>query len=65
MNRKANNALNLPHKSSSGTKINSKAFMMAMIIICAIAFNRDLIPLNIQIAIAISEIPIAMVNSLA
>jgi hypothetical protein len=65
MNRKANNALNLPQKSRSGTKMNSNAFMVAMIMICVIAFNRLLMPLKIQIAIAISEIPIAIVNSLA
>ena len=62
MNIIANNKLNLPHKSKSGAKTNSKTFMIAMIIICEIAFNLVLIPLRIQIAIAISETPIAFVK---
>ena len=63
MNRKANNKLNLPHKSKSGTKINSKTFIVAITIICVIAFSRVAMPLKIQTAIAISESPIALVKS--
>lgn len=62
MNIIANNKLNLPHKSKSGAKINSRTFMVAMIIICVIAFNLVFSPLRIQIAIAISETPIAFVK---
>ena len=62
MNIIANNKLNLPHKSKSGAKINSRTFIAAMIIICVIALSRCLIPLMIQIAIAISETPIALVK---
>lgn len=65
MNSNANNKLNLPHKSKSGTKINSKTFIVAMTVICVIAFSLGLIPLKIQTAIAISESPIALVKSSA
>ena len=65
MNRNANNALNLPHNSKSGTKMNSNAFIVAITMICVIAFSLDLNPLKIQTAIAISENPIALVKTAA
>lgn len=63
MNRKANNKLNLPHKSKSGTSMNSSTFIIAIIIICVTAFSLVMMPLNIQMDIAISESPIAFVKS--
>jgi hypothetical protein len=61
---KANIALALPQSSKSGTRINSSVFIIAIMRIWTQAFSLDLIPLKIQIAIKISEIPMAIVNSL-
>lgn len=65
MNRNANKALNLPHKSKSGANTNSRLFIVAITTICVIALSFVLMPLNIQTAIAISEKPIVLVKTSA
>lgn len=62
INRRAKAALYLPHSSRSGTRKNSSAFIEAIMMICVIAFNLDFTPVNIQIAITVSEIPIKIVK---
>lgn len=54
-----------PQSSRSGTRKNSKIFMIAITIVCVRAFSLDFIPLKIQTAIAISNIPINAVINLA
>ena len=65
MNRKAKKAFNFPQSSRSGTRKNSKVFIVAITTICVSAFSREQHPLKIQTAIAISETPINIVSSLA
>jgi len=65
MNRKANNALPLPHNNKSGTRKNSRVFIAPITRICVTALSRVFIPLKIQMAITISESPIKSVSSLA
>jgi hypothetical protein len=62
MKRNAKRALNLPQSKRSGTNINSSVFITAITAICEIALIFDHLPLNIQIHMAISEIPISRVN---
>lgn len=54
-------ALPCPNKRSSGTNRNSIVFIAATINICISAHHRDFIPLRIQTAIKISNIPIVVV----
>jgi hypothetical protein len=44
MNRNANKALNLPHKSKSGANTNSRLFIVAITTICVIALSFVLMP---------------------
>ena len=62
MNSSANNALNLPHNSSPGTRKNSRAFIVATNTICNQEFSRGLIPLITHIAIPVSPAPIKTVK---
>lgn len=55
---------NLPQRSKSGTKLNSKMFIVATTVICAIALRRDLSFVKIHITITISESPIKIVKGL-
>lgn len=64
MNNNANTAFSLPHNKRSGTKINSKTFIVATTAICVIALNFDLNFVKTQIAITISESPMKIVKSL-
>ena len=64
MNTRAKSELSFPQSNSSGTKINSNRFIMATIIIWVIAFNLDFNFETTQIAIIISETPMARVNGL-
>lgn len=64
MNRKAKKTFAFPQSSRSDARKNSKVFMIAIIRIWEIALSLDHFPLSIQTAIAISEIPIKMVNNL-
>lgn len=64
INKNANTEFHFPHNNKSGTRINSSVFMIAIITICEIAFNRDFRRLTIQIAIAISKTPIKIVRGL-
>jgi hypothetical protein len=65
MNKKAKMELNFPQSNKLGTSRNSSMFIVAMITIWVIAFSLDLMLLIIQIAITISDIPMAMVKNLA
>ena len=58
----ANTALASPQSSKSGTRINSSVFIVAIIKIWTMALSLDLILLNIQIAIKISEMPMEIVK---
>lgn len=51
-----------PQSNKSGTKMNSKIFISAIINICEIAFILALNLVIIQMAIAISEKPIIFVK---
>lgn len=62
MNKNAKNALAFPQSNKSGTSVNSKIFMVAMMMICVQALKRGKMPLKIQTAITISEMPIAFVK---
>lgn len=64
MKSSAKKAFNLPQSKRLGAKINSKTFIVATTVICAIALNFDLKFVKIQIAITISQSPIRNVNSL-
>ena len=57
-------AFAFPHSNKSGTRINSKMFIVAMTNIWVTAFSRVHILLKIQIAIKISESPIKSVKGL-
>jgi len=54
-----------PKSSKSGVRKNSIAFIVAIIIICVIAQNRDLILLKTQIPINTSQTPMAFVKKIA
>lgn len=54
-----------PQSNKSGTRMNSKMFIVATMMICDKAFKRFLIPLKIQPAIPTSENPINKVKGLA
>ena len=62
ININAKSELNFPQSNISGTNKNSKVFIVAIIMICVIAFIFDLNRLKIQIAIQISEKPINFVK---
>ncbi len=65
MKSKANRALSLPQSKRSGTSTNSKVFIVATMLIWAIALSLVLNLDHTQTAIAISEIPISIVKGLA
>ena len=62
MKMKANIVLALPQSSISGTKINSKIFIVAIPKTCTMALNPDLRSLKIHTAIKISKQPMIIVN---
>ena len=62
--KNAKNKFALPHNNKSGTRTNSKAFIVAMTTICVIVLRRVHKPLKIHTAIPISESPIRIVKGL-
>ena len=65
MNVKAKTAFALPQSNKSGTRKNSKEFIIAITRICITVLSRVRIPLKIQTAIPISATPIRNVRDLA
>ena len=65
MNRKAKIAFVFPHNNKSGTRTNSKVFIVIITRICVAALSLIQMPLNIQMAIPISVSPIKKVSNRA
>jgi hypothetical protein len=65
MKRKANTELYFPHSSKSGTRINSRIFILETTIIWRMELSRDHLPLTTHNAMIISEMPMIIVNGCA